>query len=505
VSPPRAQGLARPEVVMRSVQEPMRLEDRYEGSSSASSAKSLFREGRVDLALAALERSEFFGGQEDPDADGQFWEWLSYWYPAVRPVGAARRRRTEFPHVTSGLEGPTVLSAFLGSRGDAAAIGRAEEVLRRCMMVEGALDSLIAALTTLLYADRADLAARWSRPLLEQTTMGCSPLWHSAFAAMRAQTAVRQGGLAVAVTCGMEALTHVPGGLWGVAIGLPVASIVSAKLGLHLIEDAVRYLAIPVPEAMFHTPFGLHYLCARGRCRLAMREPEAALSDFLACGRLMAEWEIDLPGLETWRVYAGRAALALDRPEEARALAEEQLRLLPHGPSRARGGAIRLFADVCDPDDRHRLLEESVESFQHAGDQFQLSVALRDLAWSYHVRGQSRRARTAQQRATRLAAICAAYPDGEGARLRLAARVSVPARGAVPPMSEAGVMSSDPLSRAERRVAVLAARGQTNQQIAERLFITVSTVEQHLTRIYRKLGVSRRADLPALLGAVSAN
>ncbi len=193
----------------------------------------------------------------------QFWEWLSYWYPAVSPVGEARRR-TDFPDIATGLEGPTVLSAFLGSGGGtAAAIGRSEQILRRCMMVDGALDSLVAALTTLLYADRADLAARWSMPLLEQTTMGCSPEWHGAFAAMRAETAVRTGRLAVAVTCGTEALTHVPIPRWGVSIGLPVASIVNAKLGLHLIEDAVRYLALPVPETMFQTPFSLHYRCAR--------------------------------------------------------------------------------------------------------------------------------------------------------------------------------------------------------------------------------------------------
>ncbi len=34
-----------------------------------------------------------------------------------------------------------------------------------------------------------------------------------------------------------------------------------------------------------------------------------------------------------------------------------------------------------------------------------------------------------------------------------------------------------------------------NREIAARLFITVSTVEQHLTRVYRKLGVTRRLDL----------
>jgi DNA-binding CsgD family transcriptional regulator len=470
--------------------------------------KSLFREGRLDLALAMLERPELSGGQEDP-VSGQLWEWLSYWYPAVSPGGAARRRRADFPHIATGLEGPAVLSAFLGSGGAAAAISRAEEILRRCMMVDGALESLIAALTTLLYADRADLAARWSMPLLEQTTMGCSPEWHGAFAAMRAETAVRQGRLAVAVTCGTEALTHVPIPRWGVSIGLPVASIVRAKLGLRLVEDAVRYLALPVPGTMFQTPFSLHYRCARGECRLAMGKPAEALADFLACGRQMAEWGIDLPGLEAWRVDAGRAALALGRADEARAFAEEQLRLLPPGPSRARGSASRLLADVCGPDDRHQLLAESVESFQQAGDQFLLSGALRDLARSYQASGQSHRARAALERADRLAATCAAYPDDDGARLRLAR--AVPPGNAAPPLTVLGsvssdqLSSSDPLSQAEGRVAVLAARGATNQQIAEELFITVSTVEQHLTRIYRKLGVSRRADLPALVGTVSPN
>ncbi|MFG1807510.1 AAA family ATPase [Streptomyces sp. NPDC049040] len=51
------------------------------------------------------------------------------------------------------------------------------------------------------------------------------------------------------------------------------------------------------------------------------------------------------------------------------------------------------------------------------------------------------------------------------------------------------------LSEAELRVAELAAEGLTNREIAARLFITVSTVEQHLTRVYRKLVVTRRVDL----------
>ncbi|MFJ3235747.1 helix-turn-helix transcriptional regulator [Streptomyces sp. NPDC086787] len=59
----------------------------------------------------------------------------------------------------------------------------------------------------------------------------------------------------------------------------------------------------------------------------------------------------------------------------------------------------------------------------------------------------------------------------------------------------------EPLTASERRVAELAAEGLTNRGIAARLCITASTVEQHLTRVYRKLGVTGRNGLPAELGS----
>jgi DNA-binding CsgD family transcriptional regulator len=54
------------------------------------------------------------------------------------------------------------------------------------------------------------------------------------------------------------------------------------------------------------------------------------------------------------------------------------------------------------------------------------------------------------------------------------------------------------LSGAEMRVVRLAAAGYTNREIGRRLYLTVSTVEQHLTKAYRKLGVTGRAGLGAL-------
>jgi pimeloyl-ACP methyl ester carboxylesterase/DNA-binding CsgD family transcriptional regulator len=56
-------------------------------------------------------------------------------------------------------------------------------------------------------------------------------------------------------------------------------------------------------------------------------------------------------------------------------------------------------------------------------------------------------------------------------------------------------VGADALSRREREVAVLAARGETAGRIAERLHLSERTVESHLTSVYTKLDVRSKADL----------
>jgi DNA-binding CsgD family transcriptional regulator len=55
--------------------------------------------------------------------------------------------------------------------------------------------------------------------------------------------------------------------------------------------------------------------------------------------------------------------------------------------------------------------------------------------------------------------------------------------------------SADELTETERRVAERAAQGHTNKEIAAELFMGVSTVEAHLSRVYRKLGLRSRTEL----------
>ena len=45
----------------------------------------------------------------------------------------------------------------------------------------------------------------------------------------------------------------------------------------------------------------------------------------------------------------------------------------------------------------------------------------------------------------------------------------------------------------------LAAEGRTNREIAHELYVTLKTVEGHLSRAYAKLGITGRAELPQAL------
>jgi DNA-binding CsgD family transcriptional regulator len=56
------------------------------------------------------------------------------------------------------------------------------------------------------------------------------------------------------------------------------------------------------------------------------------------------------------------------------------------------------------------------------------------------------------------------------------------------------------LTKREREVALLAARGLTAKDIAERLFLSHRTIENHLQHVYEKTGATGRTSLAEVLG-----
>lgn len=78
-------------------------------------------------------------------------------------------------------------------------------------------------------------------------------------------------------------------------------------------------------------------------------------------------------------------------------------------------------------------------------------------------------------------------------------RASALLHGLGPPRPDAAVQSEQ-LTRRELQVCRLAADGRTSREIGEELGVATRTVDNHLQRAYRKLGISRRGDLAAILG-----
>ncbi len=58
-----------------------------------------------------------------------------------------------------------------------------------------------------------------------------------------------------------------------------------------------------------------------------------------------------------------------------------------------------------------------------------------------------------------------------------------------------GQNMNEGLSKKEREIVILISRGMTNREIASKLFISEQTVKTHISRVFRKLNVSRRSQL----------
>ncbi|MFD7698875.1 AAA family ATPase [Streptomyces caelestis] len=236
------------------------------------------------------------------------------------------------------------------------------------------------------------------------------------------------------------------------------------------------------------------FLYARGMLRAAAGDPAAALDDFTECGRRQTAREAFRSVVAPWRVAAAECLLALGRPREALALAEEELRLAEvWGTPRVRGRALRVLGEATGGRRGLELTGRAVGSLREGPVGTELISALIAHGRLLSASGERSHAREplreAVERAERLGAVRLRTVAEELLRENGARRAGAPRTG------------SAALTGSERRIAGLAAEGRTNAEIAASLHLARRTVETHLTAAYRKLGISRRTELSTALSS----
>lgn len=234
-----------------------------------------------------------------------------------------------------------------------------------------------------------------------------------------------------------------------------------------------------------------YLLYARGRLRVATGYTRFGFEDLLSCGRRLAHHGMRFPGFVPWRAHAARAALALGQADDAARLAEEDMTASTRwGAARPLGTALTTLGLVREDDEAERALNKAITTLRSSPARLQLATALTELGTLQARHGQSEKAIETLRQAVELSEHCGARPLARRAaeELRSARRALTPAKD-----NEYG------LTRQENRIAVMAAQGLTNREIATALHLTRRTVELHLSGAYRKLGIPGRAELGGAL------
>ena len=221
---------------------------------------------------------------------------------------------------------------------------------------------------------------------------------------------------------------------------------------------------------------------------------EAAVADLVSLGADATRWGIVNPAAIAWRSAAALSQAALGATAAARELAAEEVALARRwGASREIGMALRAAGLVEGGEAGIAVLNEAVSVLRQSPARLELARALGDLGAARRRTGARGAARDLLRESLDLAHELGGHAVAERAREELLAAGGRPRRDAS--------HGRDALTPSELRVAELAAAGRTNRQIAQALFVTQRTVENHLTSAYAKLGITARPELATALSA----
>ncbi|MFB9313770.1 LuxR C-terminal-related transcriptional regulator, partial [Nocardioides plantarum] len=259
--------------------------------------------------------------------------------------------------------------------------------------------------------------------------------------------------------------------------------LAAAKAALAGVDSGTQGIRV-IPLIWLHE--------VRARVSLAEDDPHAALGHLATLQRETQAVGIDPAGL-AWRLPAAIACSRLGRDDEARAhLAAQVDRARAWGSPTELGEALRVAARFDpDPDARAQRLDEVVLVLAGSPDRLEHAKALADQAESWRAQGRRTESRELLAEAADLARACGARALETRISGALAALGDRPRR-----TTRAG---SESLTASERRVATLAVVGRSNRDIAHELFVSPKTVENHLGRVYTKLGIGSRRELAGAL------
>lgn len=273
-----------------------------------------------------------------------------------------------------------------------------------------------------------------------------------------------------------------------------ITPMARAFLALALMErgeldEAESFVAAPpLPDVPGPGMANIHVVYVRGLIRLLRGDLDAAVAALADADRRQCEFGIDNPIL-AWRLSMAAAVARQGDLTRAHELVSEQAALCERWGSAALLGQARRAQAMFVADEAERLdaLRESVELSRAGVDRLDLVRGLIDLGAALRRANERVAAREPLVEALETARAIGARVQTERAHKELQVAGAKPRR-----LQFSGVES---LTAAERRVAELAAAGGTNREIAQSLFVTAKTVENHLGRAYRKLGVGSREEL----------
>lgn len=354
------------------------------------------------------------------------------------------------------------------------------------------------AASALAMCDELDMVADAARRLSEWARARGSSVEEAGAASLRAVTALRRGAVD---RLAVEAQAAVDGFRVGYAIGLPSAHAALAVAHIERGEpsDAAAALELPGGERRW-SGASLFFFWAEVRAYLRLMEGDAegALSGFERAAELRDRVGAENPAMSHLSARQGMA-LAMHRlgqPKRAAELAAADLQLAERfGTPRPIGMALRTSGLVTGGKRGIGLLERSVAALESSPGELELARSLTELGAALRRGGRRRDSREPLRRGLDLARRLGGLALAERAHTELRASGARPRK-----LDLTGVESLTP---SERRVAELAARGLTNKDIAQELYVTVKTVETHLGHVYGKLEVTSRRDLPAALGEES--